>query len=75
MNCDCDYIEVLNRRWCVRAYADGGCGAYETRRSASSPWRREPESDVGRALRSIFGPVPAQREFADFANWTKGVGR
>lgn len=36
--CEHLWVEVLNRRWCVRPYDEGGCGAFQRRRSISSPW-------------------------------------
>lgn len=32
--CRCTIIEVGARRWCVTAYARGGCGGYWYRRGA-----------------------------------------
>lgn len=28
-----DWVEVGARRWCVTRYCDGGCGAFQQRRS------------------------------------------
>jgi hypothetical protein len=43
MRCQCEHIwvEVLNRRWCVRRYDEGGCGVFQRRRAPGSPWRAE----------------------------------
>jgi len=41
MTCEHEWIEVLNRRWCVRPYDEGGCGAYQYRRHRDAKWITE----------------------------------
>ncbi len=31
--CEHDWIEVGARRWCVRPYDEGGCGAFQVKRA------------------------------------------
>lgn len=37
MNCDHRFIEVGDRRWCVRLLVGGGCGGFWTR--SRDGWR------------------------------------